>query len=165
MRLVKLGLIGLTGLGLGTMASKAIAADVTGNATAEIQAPIVLSEDTAMDFATIIADPAGDTVTLDLADAVSSTGASTFSGTPASADFSATGTASAAVSISFSTGDTLTGPGTAMALGNFQHDGGGTPAFDGTGNLALIVGADLTVGASQTAGTYTGTYTLTVDYQ
>lgn len=165
MRLIKLGLIGLTGLGLTALSSQANAADVTGNATAEIQAPVVLTEDTAMDFAVIIADPAGDTVTLDTADSVSSSGSSTFSGTPASADFSATGTASAAVTISFSSGDTLTGPGTAMALGNFAHNAGGSPAFDGTGNLALIVGADLTVGASQTAGTYSGTYTLTVDYQ
>lgn len=164
MRLFKLGLIGMTSLGFVGMSAQAQAADVTGNATAEIQSPIVLTEDTAMDFATIIADPTGDTVTLDTADAVTSTGASTFSGTPLSGDFSATGTASASVAISFSTGDTLTGPGTAMALGNFTNSAGGTPAFDGTGNLAFSVGADLTVGAAQAAGTYTGTYTLTVDY-
>ncbi len=165
MRLFKLSLIGMTGLGLVGMSTVADATDITGNATAEIQAPIVLTEDTAMDFAVIIADAAGDTVTLDTADSVSSTGTSTFSGTPASADFSATGNANSAVTISFSTGDTLTGPGTAMGLGNFTNSAGGSPAFDGTGNLAFSVGADLTVGASQTPGTYTGTYTLTVDYQ
>ena len=36
--------------------------------------------------------------------------------------------------ISFSSSDTLTGPGTAMALGNFAHDAGGSPAFDGAGD-------------------------------
>jgi len=54
--------------------------------------------------------------------------------------------------------------GITMGLGNFTHDAGGSPAFTAGGTLALNVGADLTVNASQTAGAYTGTYTLTVDY-
>lgn len=165
MRNIKLGLLSVSALGVIAFASQAQAADVTGNASANIQAAIALTEDTAMDFATIVADAAGDTVTLATDDSISATGASTFSGTAAAGAFSATGTPSAAVTISFSSGDTLTGPGTAMALGNFVHDAGATPAFDGTGNLALNVGADLTVNAAQTAGAYAGTYTLTVDYQ
>ena len=133
--------------------------------TGEIQQVIQITEDTAMDFATITADPSGDTVTLSTAGGVSSTGASTFSGTAAAGAFSVTGTPSAAVSISFSSGDTLTGPGAAMSLGNFAHDAGGSPAFDGSGALALNVGADLGVNAGQVGGAYSGTYTLTVDYQ
>ena len=164
MRITKLALIGMTGIGLVTAASQANATDVTGNADAVIQTPIVLTEDTSMDFATIVADAAGDTVTLTAAGAISSTGSSTFSGTPAAGAFSATGDASTAVTISFSSGDTLTGTGTAMPLGTFTHDAGGSPAFDGTGNLAFNVGANLTVNASQAAGSYSGTYTLTVDY-
>lgn len=154
----------IIGGSLVALTNNADATDATGNASAIIQAAITLSEDTAMDFATITADPAGDTVSLTTAAAISSTGTSTFSGTPAAGAFSGTGTASTAVTISFSSGDVLTGPGTDMALGNFSHDAGGSPAFDGTGNLSFNVGADLTVNATQAAGTYNGTYTVTVDY-
>lgn len=160
----KFGLLGATALYFAFSLTPAMAADVTGNASATIQQAIVLSEDTAMDFASVIADASGDTITLTPAGSISATGASTFSGTPAAGAFSATGTPSAAVAISFSSGDTLTGPGTAMPLGTFAHDAGGSPAFDGSGNLSFNVGADLTVNASQTAGSYSGTYTLTVDY-
>ncbi len=160
----KLALVGMAGLGA-VAVSQAQAADVTGNASATIQQAIALTEDTAMDFATIVADPTGDTVTLTAAGAVSSTGASTFTGTPAAGAFSATGTPSAAVTISFSAGDTLTGPGAAMGLGTFTTDAGGSPAFDGSGDLSFNVGANLTVNAGQVGGAYAGTYTLTVDYQ
>ncbi len=151
---------------MGTVAvSQAQAADVTGNASATIQQAIALSEDTAMNFATIVADPTGDVVTLTAAGGVTGTGASTFTGTPDAGAFSATGTPSAAVTVSFSSGDTLTGPGAAMGLGTFTTDAGGSPAFDGSGNLAFNVGANLTVNAGQVGGAYAGTYTLTVDYQ
>lgn len=163
-KFLKYTLIGMTALGVSAGAMQAHATNVTGNASATIQTPIVLSEDTAMDFATIVADAAGDTVTLDSAGSISATGTSTFSGTPAAGAFSATGTPNSAVTISFSSGDVLSGPGTDMGLGNFTNDAGGSPAFDGSGNLAFNVGADLTVNASQTAGSYSGTYTLTVDY-
>ncbi len=164
MRNLKLGLLAVSALSVVTFANQAQATDITGNASATIQQAIVLTEDTAMDFATIIADASGDTVTLSTLGAVSATGTSTFSGTAAAGAFSATGTPSAAVTISFSSGDTLTGPGAAMGLGTFAHDAGGSPAFDGAGDLSFNVGADLTVNAGQVGGAYSGTYTLTVDY-
>lgn len=142
------------------------AEDQTGNATATIEQQIQITEDTALAFATIAADPAGDTITLAAAtSAVTSPGSSTFSGTAAAGSFDLTGTPSAALNVSFSTGDTLTGPGTAMALDNFVSSVGTTPSFNGAGALTLDVGADLTVGANQVGGSYAGTYTLTVDYQ
>lgn len=144
--------------------TQAHATDATGNASAEIQNPIVISEDTAMDFATIVADPTGDTITLSTAGAVSAANASTFSGTPAAGAFSLTGTPSASVAISFSSGDVLSGPGADMSLDSFATDAGGSPAFDGSGNLSFNVGADLGVNASQVGGSYAGTYTVTVDY-
>ena len=164
MDIKKLLLAGAFVITAASLTTKAHATDETADASAQIENPIVISEDVSLDFATIINDPAGDTITLTTAGAISGTGSSTFSGTPLAADFSLTGTPSAAVNISFSTGDTLTGPGTAMALNNFQHSAGGSPAFDGSGDLSFNVGADLVVNASQTGGAYTGTYTLTVDY-
>lgn len=162
-KFLKLSLVGITAIGL--VAGSAQAADFNGTANATIQAPVVISEVTEMDFATIFADNTGDLVTLTSAGAVSSTGASTFTGTPEAGAFSVAGTPSAAVTISFSSGDTLGGPGADMPLGTFTTDAGGSPAFNGSGALAFNVGADLTVNASQLEGAYTGTYTLTVDYQ
>ena len=162
--MLKLSLASALGFGLLASAMPANATDQTGNASAEIQEQLTITEDTAMDFATIAADPTGDTVTLTAADAISSTGTSTFSGTPSAGEFTATGTPNASVTISFSTGDTLTGPGAAMGLGTFTTDAGGTPALDGTGELTFNVGANLGVNAGQVGGTYTGTYTVTVDY-
>lgn len=165
MKLTKILALGtIVGGSVFGLSQYAEAADATGNATAIIRAAITLVEDTAMDFATITPDPTGDTVSLTAAGAISAAGSSDLSGTPAAGGFTATGSASEAVTISFSSGDTLTGPGTAMALGNFSHDAGGTPAFDGSGDLNFDVGADLTVNAAQAAGTYNGTYTVTVDY-
>ena len=146
------------------------ATNQTGNASATIGTAITINEDTAMDFATIITDNSAQTVTLTSVGGISAGGGSyTFVGTPVAATFTASGTASQAVTISYSTGDTLTDNGgqggAAMALGNFADDAGGSPAFDGAGSLTFNVGADLTVGASQTPSTYAGTYTVTVDYQ
>lgn len=140
------------------------AVDATGNASALIRSAITLVEDTAMDFGTITPDPTGDVLTIDTADTVSAVSASDLAGTPASGAFSATGDALSAVTIAFSTGDTLTGPGAAMALDSFTTDAGGSPAFDGAGDLTFNVGADLTVGAAQAAGLYNGTYTVSVNY-
>mgnify|MGYP001169127445 FL=1 len=162
---MKLAYAGAMGMVLlSTTSIEVKAADATGNASATIQTAISISEDTAMDFATILADAAGDTITLTPVGGISAANTSTFSGSPAAGAFSATGDASTAVTISFSSGDVLSGPGTDMALGTFAHDAGGSPAFNGSGNLTFNVGAALTVNASQTAGAYSGTYTVTVDY-
>lgn len=155
-------IIGGSTLGL---SNQAHATDATGTATAVIRAAITLAEDTAMDFGLITPNPAGDVITLSTAGAATAASGSDLAGTPAAGGFTATGTALSAVTISFSTGDTLTGPGTAMALDSFTTDAGGSPAFDGAGDLNFDVGADLTINAAQTAGTYNGTYTATVDYQ
>jgi hypothetical protein len=160
-KLLLTGAIATMGL---AMTSTAQATDETADATAEIETPIAITEDVSMDFATIVNDPLGDTITLTAAGGISGTGASTFSGTPLAGSFSVTGTPSAPVTISFSTGDTLTGPGTAMPLGTFTTNAGGSPAFDVGGDLSFDVGADLTINAAQVGGSYAGTYTLTVEY-
>ena len=117
-----------------------------------------------MSFGIIIPDSAGDVVTLSPSGGLSSQNMTIFSGSPQSGFFTVKGDKNTAFVISFSSGDVLSGPGTDMALGTFAHDAGGSPAFDGSGNLTFNVGAALTVNASQTAGAYSGTYTVTVDY-
>ena len=140
------------------------ATDATGTASAVILAAITLAETTGMDFGIVTPDPAGDVITVTTGGAVSAASGSGLSGTTSGGTFASTGTALTAVTIAFSTGDALTGPGADMPLGGFNHDAGASPAFDGAGDLSFDVGAALTVGASQVAGTYNGTYTVTVDY-
>lgn len=165
LRFVKLGLLGLTVLSTLAVSSDAFATDATGNASADIVAAIAVSETTAMDFGNIAPDAAGDTVTLTAAGSISAADADTsLFGTPAAGVFGATGAASTAVTISFSTGDTLVNGANTMALGSFTHDAGGSPAFSAGGALNFSVGAALTVGAAQATGAYSGTYTVTVDY-
>ena len=149
------------------LAGNAMAADGTGNATARILAPITVTENIAMDFGGIYADAAGDTITLSAAGAQSALGASTFDlgFTPTQGVFDITGNATYTANVTYSSGDTLTGPGTAMPLGAFTDDStAGVITLDGSGNATLNVGAALTVNAAQVAGTYTGTYTVSVNY-
>jgi hypothetical protein len=155
----------LIGTTMSAGAHLAHATDATGTATALVRAAITLVEDTGMDFGEITPNPAGDLITLTPAGGVSAVSGSLLNGTAAAGGFTSTGTALSAVTISFSTGDVLSGPGTDMALGTFTTDAGGSPAFDGAGDLNFDVGAQLTVGAAQAAGTYNGTYTISVNYQ
>ncbi|GAB4395081.1 MAG: hypothetical protein Tsb0032_26170 [Kiloniellaceae bacterium] len=161
--LMKFVAAGVAGFGVVASASVAFATDQTGNASAQIQQAISITEDTAMDFGTVAVDGSGGTVTISTAGAVSGPAGYTFSGSPAAGTFTASGDASTAVTISFTAGS-LTGPGTAMALNNFTHDAGGSPTTDGTGDLTFNVGGDLVVNAAQASGSYSGTYTVTVNY-
>ncbi len=154
---------GFAGVGLAASASVAFATDQTGNASAQIQQAISITEDTAMDFGTVAVDGSGGTVTISTAGAVTGPAGYTFSGSPAAGTFTASGDTSTAVTISFTAGS-LTGPGTAMTLNNFTHDAGGTPTTDGAGDLTFNVGGDLVVNAAQASGAYSGTYTVTVNY-
>ena len=153
------------GLGVSVISTAALATDETGDASAQIQQAITIVEDTSMDFGNIAVDGTAQTVTLSAAGVVAGGGGVyDFSGSPTNAQFTVSGDASTAVTISFSTGDQLTGPGTAMDLDTFVHDAGGSPAIGGGGTLVLGVGASLDVNGPQTSGAYTGTYTLTVNY-
>ncbi len=72
------------------------------------------------------------------------------------------GNSNTPVTISFSTGDPLTGPGGAMALNNFRHDAGPTPVLEAGGLLTFNVGADLRVINNQANDLFSA---VTVNYQ
>lgn len=138
----------------------------TGNLKIKIHKGLSVIEDVNMDFAYISPDPAGDTITLSANDTISAAGTSSLSGTPVSGEFTATGTENAAIDISFSPNNSrkLSGPGSEIPLNNYTHNAGVTPALDALGSLTFKVGVDLSVGASQAVGTYTGTYKVIVNY-
>lgn len=126
--------------------------------------PVTISERREMEFALIIPDSLGDVITLTPSENISGQSTSLFSGRVQAAEFIARGEKNSAITISFSSGDFLSGSGANMPLGNFTHDAGFTPTLAGNGRLIFSVGADLTINAGQTSGVYSGTYTVTVDY-
>jgi Mat/Ecp fimbriae major subunit len=150
----------IVALGLG--AHQALAGNVTAHASATILQQIVVTENTQMNFATIAPPPAGGNVVLSTSGTITPAAGFVFLGAPAAGAFTATGAASQPAVVTFSTGDTLTGPGTAMPLGTYTQNAPAT--FNAAGNLTFNVGATLTVNANQTAGAYSGTYTVTVNY-
>lgn len=141
--------------------SSALAATATGNANATVLTPITISATTPLNFGTLSANATGGTV------AITAAGARTVSGTvvvtPAAfsaAVFTVLGTGSATFGITYPTGVSVAGPGTAMGV---VLTGASFGTLSG-GSLAFPVGGTLTVGANQAAGAYTGSYIMTVEY-
>ena len=158
---------GLAAILAGAYTQIAIAADVTGTATANVLAPLAISQTTGMDFGDVAGDTtSATTVVLTTAGATSSGDGAYTGGTPAAGTFAVTGGNSLAYSITLpGAAVTLTSGANTMTVDTFNHDAGGSPALDGTGNGSFNVGATLNLGAAQAAGVYNGTYTVTVEYQ
>ncbi len=72
-----------------------------------------------------------------------------------------TGASGATYSVTIPATVSLTGPGSAMTV-TLTDPGAGTLTG---GTDTFNVGGTLAVGASQTAGSYSGTYTVSVNYQ
>lgn len=149
-------------VGLGSQA--AFAADATGTASVTIATPIAISQTTPLSFGTVVASGTAGTVVVSNASVRTTTGGvGALGGTPAAAVFNVTGQGTNAFSITLPTTVSLTGPGTAMNVTTFNHNAGASPAL-AAGAKTVNVGATLGVGANQTAGTYSGTYTVSVNY-
>lgn len=147
-----------------SLSHSAYSAVGTGRAEAVIQNPLAVQEAQNMNFATINVDPSGDLVTLNTNGRVSSRGASTFTGSAQAGIFEVYGTPNSILSVTFSSGNVLTGPGDDMPLDNFKTNRR-FYSLDSRGNMTFKVGADLTVNSNQVGGQYSGTYSVTVNYQ
>jgi hypothetical protein len=181
----KLGVIGMnkkkllssvaaTALLVGIASQGAQAADTaTGTAQAQILAAITIDPTPGiiMNFGDISPDTgAATTVTLDSAGGTTASGSTIATGTPSAGSFDVTGN-DVDYSIDLpADGVVLTSGGNTMTVDAFTDSYGGTDASPATGTIAggtdtFTVGATLNVGAAQAAGTYTGTYDVTVEYQ
>ncbi len=134
----------------------------TNPVLATLFAPISISPGANMDFGTLLPTGTAGTVTVTTAGARSSVNVDLLGGVPSAASFNVTGEPGQAYIITFTPG-TLTGPGADMTVGSFTHDAGGAPTLPG-GTDTFNVGATLNVGATQAAGTYSGPFTVTVNY-
>lgn len=149
-------------IGFASTAANAATTSGTANATL-VTAIAVTSGGTALEFGSI--GIAANTVTVSTAGARTATDASQLAGgTPAAANFNVTGTASTNYTVSLPASITITNGTDNLTVDSFTHDAGATPALDGTGADTFNVGADLTIAGTESAGAYTGTFTVTVNY-
>ena len=140
------------------------ASSKSASASVEIFQQIAVSEPQSINFGSISAAAEGDTISIQPDGTVTTQNGSTISGGSVSpGQFAAAGSPNASINISFTDG-TLTGSGPAMQISNFQHNAGGTPTFDEEGNITFNVGADLIINSGQVAGSYSGTYEVSISY-
>lgn len=139
------------------------AATVSATAEVDILAPVTLSQTAGLDFGVVAAGAAAGTVSIPTGSDVRtcSVGLACVGAAQRGA-FSVTGANTYTVAITVAASTSLTGPGAAMALAL-------TPSVNSivaTGAAQTFhVGGTLTVGAAQAAGTYTGNYNVSADYQ
>lgn len=135
----------------------------TANAT--IIAAIQLSNAASLEFGDIVQDTAAGTVTVDTAGAATTSGLTHLGGESA-AGFDVTGDSSKTFAVTLPANGTvsLAGPGPAMGVNSFTSSCSATCALTG-GSGSFTVGATLSVAANQTAGSYTGTFDVTVAYE
>ena len=164
---------------------------VTGRGQAVVVTPLSLIKVKDMDFGKIAPRPTTGTVTIDpVTSTCAVTGPIIRTGTCQPAQFSGMGAKNMGARIALDTIVNLTGPGQAMVLdqiflgtnstisfsGNPNANGKGVGLSTGSGNAQrysiqsntgifdLFIGGRLTVNPNQAAGRYTGTITVTVQY-
>jgi hypothetical protein len=135
----------------------------TVDVTITIAAPISISSSGDMDFGTMVTTGTAGTVTVTPAGARSSVDVDLLGGSPAAASFDVTGEGNANYSTTLPSSTTLTSGGNTMTVDTFTDDAGANPRLTG-GSDTFNVGATLHVGATQASGTYSGTFSVTANY-
>jgi hypothetical protein len=157
------GAVGVMG-GEAMAQSTATASGVEANAT--IIAPIAISNSDALDFGDVVPGTSLGTVVMATAGTRSATGGTTLGSVNVggAADFTVTGADGYAYSITLPSSITLSDGGVnTMSVDTFTSNPSGTGTLTG-GSQALAVGATLHVGANQVAGSYSGSFDVTVTY-
>ncbi|MEM9233121.1 MAG: DUF4402 domain-containing protein [Pseudomonadota bacterium] len=149
--------------GFGASAANAEDADFT--ASANILQALALTKQADLAFANIVPDATtAGTVVVSTAGIRTCNAPLSCSGTVTAADFDVLGTAGYTFAITLPASDNITNAnGDTMSVDNFVSSIGNTGTLTG-GTADFSLGATLNVGAAQAAGAYTGTFTVTVEY-
>jgi Domain of unknown function (DUF4402) len=163
---------GLVTLGMSAYAAQGSTA--TASASATIVSPIAITKTSDLVFGKLAVGAVGGNVAISTANVVSISGAGTTvsqpagsTGNPAAAVFGVTGEAGFTYAITLPTDGAVTisdGASHTMAVNGFVSNPGTSGTLSGAGTDTLKVGATLVVGNNQVAGTYTGTFNVTVSY-
>jgi hypothetical protein len=154
------------------MSTFAQGTSATATSSATIITPIGISNSVALAYGNIAVNTTAGTVLLPATSGTPTRVASggvtlpAVPGTVTAAKFTVTGQPGSAYSIGLPANGTvtITGAGTPMTVNTFTSSLSGNAGNTGTGSQDLYVGATLGVAGSQSAGTYTGTFTVTVNY-
>ena len=147
----------------GVYSASVIAAQGTGQATANIVEAITIAPAATLAFGDIVGGTAG-TVILDTANGV--TGTLTSTGTRTSGTFDVDGEDGKTFSITLPASALITDPVSTdtMTVNAFTDSEGGTGTIPAGTAITIGIGATLNVLGTETAGSYTGTYNVDVDY-
>ncbi|MEO8431431.1 MAG: DUF4402 domain-containing protein [Acidobacteriota bacterium] len=161
--------LALAGLALGTEAYAAQNSAIgTGTANARIITAISITPGTALNFGDVVPSGVVGTVSVDAAGVRTSAGGASLGGATgvAAGAFTINGQASATYAITLPANGvvTVTSGANSMAVNGFVSNPGPTGTLTAGGTQPLAVGATLSVGVNQAAGSYTGTYQVTVAY-
>ncbi len=134
---------------------------ITAGASAQIAIPVTISETTALNHGTVTASGSLGTVDITTAGVRSVTGGvAMLGGTVSQGVFAVTGEGNNAFTTTMDATSSLSGPGTAM-IAALSND---APSNLSSGSATINVGSNLAVAASQVAGAYSGTFSITVNY-
>ncbi len=149
-------------LALGLSASAANAATANANASAVILTPVTVTKTADLDFGTIAIGTGGGNVAIAATDARTCDTGLVCSGTTTSAKFSVTGVTGQVVGVSVPASMSLTSGANSMTATLVGSPGSLTLA---AGANAVAVGGSLAVSGTQAGGSYSGSFTVTVNYQ
>lgn len=156
-------------LALTSAPAQAASPSAQANATAKIYRPLTISKTSDLDFGVVVISgvsfPA-ETVTVDTAGAVTCGGGTnlTCSGSPTAAQFHLVGSDNALVTVSSPTFN-LTGPGTLAVTPSSTSQTVDLGASGSTTGVDVPLGGSIDVSSATAEGVYTGTWTVTADYQ
>lgn len=146
---------------LAFVSNHAAAATANGTANATVLTPIAITAGNTLEFGAFTG--AAGTVTVSTAGARSATGSVVLaptSGTVRQGTFSVTGSGNSTFAITYPSAFNITSGANTMSV-TVSGPATGTLA---SGSATINVGGTVTVAANQAAGSYTGTYTMTVEY-
>jgi Mat/Ecp fimbriae major subunit len=154
--------LALTGVvALGFSASAANAATASATAKANILKQITVTKTADLDYATIVTGAAASTVQITPAGVKTCGAGLTCTGTVSAAAFTVVGTVGAIANVTVPASVSLTSGANSMTS---TLVGSATTLTLAASNT-LTVGGTLSVGGGQADGVYSGTFTVTVDYQ
>jgi hypothetical protein len=146
---------GVIALLAGLYNTGAVAETTNGVAVASVIEPLILAATQTMDFGTVASNSTGGTLSMDSAGAVTSATLDVISATGSTLQFTIQGEAGQAYTLNIADGVLSDGgsPANTMALTITGNDDNGSLAASGVPETVTVTG-DLTVGASQAAGSY-----------
>lgn len=173
--------LGTAILMMGAVSSQVYAASASTSASANIVAPLTITENTALDFGTLVPDTVAQTVTVTAAGAISATGAIALVSGHSAGNFTVQGTSGESYIITDPGAVVINSGANNMTVNAWRFTtadcteataaacGGGVTVIPGVAPAlstdTMTVGATLNVGANQAAGAYTATFNMTVNYQ